>query len=115
MTEPEVNSPAKPGTTGTSEITDEVLNEVIDLGRLNPLTPGMSMQKHHLKKILDNFRILSQVDIQNLDPTIQVNPTVLPLREDEVIDWLTQSEALRNARNNTGEFFRAPKILGEEE
>jgi len=115
MDESKGNKDSRIRVTEPAEITDKVLNEVIDLARLDPLIPGMSMQKHHLRKILDNFRILSQVDLHNLDPTIQVNPTALPLREDEAIDWFSLSDAMGNARLSTGEFFRAPRILGDKE
>ncbi len=105
----------KPTVRETIEITDEVLAEVIDLARLDPLEPGMSLQKQHLKNILDHFRILRQVEVEGVDPTIQVNPTPIPLRPDEVIDWLSPAESLANARLATGQFFRSPRIIGGEE
>jgi len=97
------------------EITSEVLSGVIDLARLDPLAPGMSLQKDHLKKILEHFQVLSQVSLEGLDPTIQVNPSPLPFRSDEAIDGIARDEALSNARLRTSEFFRAPLILGGEE
>jgi len=97
------------------EITDDILAGVIDLARLDPLKPGMSHQKHHLKKILEHFAVLREVDLEGVDPTIQINPTTLPLREDEVVEWLSQEEALSNARVRTSEFFRAPIILDDRE
>jgi aspartyl-tRNA(Asn)/glutamyl-tRNA(Gln) amidotransferase subunit C len=97
------------------EISDDTLAGVIDLARLDPLWPGMEHQKAHLKRILGHFAVLRQVDIEGVDPTIQINPTPIPLRDDEVVEWLSQEEALSNARLRTGEFFRAPKILGDEE
>ena len=97
------------------EITDAILAGVIDLARLDPLWPGMEHQKQHLKRILEHFAVLRQVELEGVDPTIQVNPTPIPLREDKVIDWLSQEDALSNARLRTAEFFRVPKILGDEE
>ena len=45
------------------EITSETLNKVIDLARLDPLAPGMALQKDHLKKILEQFRVLRHVNL----------------------------------------------------
>jgi aspartyl/glutamyl-tRNA(Asn/Gln) amidotransferase C subunit len=98
-----------------AEITDKVLAEVIDLARLDPSAPGMSIQKEHLRKIIDHFRVLSQVHVEGLDPTIQINPTPIPLRSDEVGMSLIAADALSNARHVAGEFFLAPRILGDEQ
>lgn len=100
----------KPG-----EISNDVLQNVIDLARLDPIGPSMALQKEHLKKILEHFSVLAHVDVSNLDPTIQVNPAKLPLREDIAVDFLSQDEALANARLRTQEFFQVPKILEPEE
>jgi len=98
-----------------SQITDQVLAEVIELARLDPLAPGMALQKEHLRSILEHFKLLSRVEVGDLDPTIMVNPAPIPLREDQAVDWLSSQEALSNSRLGTSEFFRAPAILEEEE
>lgn len=97
------------------EISNDVLQKVIDLARLDPIGPSMALQKEHLKKILDHFSVLAQADVSNLDPTIQVHPAQLPLRKDTAVDFLSQDEALANARLRTTEFFQVPKILEPEE
>ena len=98
------------------EISDEVLAAVIDMARLDPLAPGMSHQKAHLKKILEHFHVLSAVQLEGHDPTIQINSTPIPLRADEIGESLDREAALSNARARAGEFFLAPKILdGEQE
>lgn len=107
--EQKIREPAPP------EITDEVLQGVIDLARLDPLSPGMSLQKEHLRKILEHFKVLNEVDIEGLDPTIQINATVISLRPDEVVRDFSKDEALSNSRLRTDEFFRAPLILYEDE
>jgi aspartyl-tRNA(Asn)/glutamyl-tRNA(Gln) amidotransferase subunit C len=94
-------------------ITDDVIAVVIELARLDPLAPGMSMYKHHLSRILEHFKVLSKVQVDGVDPTIHINPTPIPLREDKVLNWLSQEEALANTRVRTDEFFRAPSIHDE--
>jgi len=94
------------------EITDDELLRIIDLARLDPLAPGMGIQKAHLKNILAHFRVLNDVSLNGVDPTIQINHVPIPLRDDEPLDILTRNEALENARLKTKEFFLAPKILG---
>jgi aspartyl/glutamyl-tRNA(Asn/Gln) amidotransferase C subunit len=99
----------------TADVSDEALAGVIELARLDPLAPGMSHQKVHLKKILEHFQVLSSVQLEGLDPTIQINSTPIPLRPDEIGESLDKVVALSNARHKAGDFFLAPKILGGEQ
>ncbi len=99
----------------TKMVTDEVIADVIQLARLDPSDPTMAEQKEHLKRILGHFRILSQMEVEGLNPTIMINPTPILLREDKVGESLERTDALQNAQLKTGELFQAPKILGGEE
>jgi aspartyl/glutamyl-tRNA(Asn/Gln) amidotransferase C subunit len=97
------------------DVTDSVLADVIELARLDSSAPGMAVQKGHLKAILEHFKVLNQVHPEGLDPTIQIHPTPIPLRPDEVGESLTVEQALANARYRAGGvFFLAPIILGGE-
>jgi aspartyl/glutamyl-tRNA(Asn/Gln) amidotransferase C subunit len=97
------------------QVTDETLAEVIRLARLDPSDPSMAAQTEHLKRILAHFQVLSHVEIEGLGPTIQINPTSLPLRPDQVGESLDIREAIANARLKAGDFFQAPRIIGGEE
>ena len=99
---------------GMSEITDDIYDEVVELARLDPLSPGMAIQKQHLKNILEYFQVLSTVDVEEHDPTIQNNPVQLPLRRDEACEFLTREEALSNARMRTDEYIISPSVPGHE-
>ena len=96
------------------EITSETLNKVIDLARLDPLAPGMALQKDHLKKILEHFRVLRHVNIDGVEPTVVVNHPILHLRPDEIDDTFSPEEALSNARLKFEQYFLSPKVLGAE-
>jgi len=96
------------------DISDQVLAEVIDLARLDPMTPGMSVQKAHLRKILDHFKVLNQMHLEGLDATIQINPVPIRLRPDIVVTTLKVEDALSNAHLKAGDLFIAPQILSGE-
>jgi len=98
-----------------SHIKDDILGRIIELARLDPLAPGMAVQKDHLKKILDNFRVLRNVKIEGVEPITLVNQASLPLRDDVVDDTFTLEEATANARLKLNEFFLAPRVLGKED
>ncbi|MFH1677056.1 MAG: Asp-tRNA(Asn)/Glu-tRNA(Gln) amidotransferase subunit GatC [bacterium] len=96
-------------------ISDQLLQDVIRLARLDPSDPSMELKKEHLKKILDYFGILSGVDVEGVDPTVQINAIPVPLRADGVKESLSREDALGNSVLKVGEFFRSPQILGGEE
>ena len=98
------------------EITEELLSRVIHLARLDPDAPEMAVQKEHLRRILDYFRVLSEVELDEGSVPLGVNSAELLLREDEAVGGLSQEEALSNAKHKSGKFFLAPRIMeGEEE
>jgi len=96
-------------------ISDQTLQDVIRLARLDPSDPDMERRKEHLRKILEYFGILSGVDVEGIDPTVQINPIPIPLRPDEIGESLSRDDALGNSGLKVGEFFRSPQILGGEE
>lgn len=95
----------------TGGISDVVFLRIIELARLDPLAPSMAIHKEELRKILDHFSVLAQIDISDVEQTIHINPVALPLMPDEPEDYLTRDAAMSNARLRTSEYFQAPKIL----
>lgn len=94
------------------EISDETVIEVIRLARLDPDAPSMANQIGHFKRILAQFRVLSQVEVASPDAPIQSIPTSLPLRKDETGESLDAGAAMDNAANRHEEFFKAPRVPG---
>jgi len=106
----------KQGFLEAEEITDELLSKIIHLARLDPDAPEMGVQKEHLRRILDYFRVLNEVELEEGSVPVRVNSAELLLREDEGEEGLSQEEALSNAKHKSGKFFLAPRIMeGEEE
>ena len=54
---------------------------------------------------------LQTLDTQGVEPLIWLNENPDALRDDLVKDQLSQSEALLNAPNHDGTFFRVPKVI----
>ena len=67
---------------------------------------------HQLGKILDYINKLSELDLEEVEPTYHVLDMVSVMREDEVREGLSQEDALSNAPDPKDGFFRVPKIIG---
>lgn len=64
-----------------------------------------------LNKILEYIDHLNELDLEGVEPLENINETENVLRKDEVYNWLTTEEALKNAPSKTGKFFKVPKVL----
>ncbi len=59
-------------------------------------------------------RQLKEVDTEGVTPTVSVLDLVNVWREDEVLPWLDQKQALAQAKDVQDGCFRVPRIMEEE-
>ena len=65
-----------------------------------------------LNSILEYIDRLNELDTTNVPPMAQTSlPTVEAMREDELRPCLQREDALKNAPDSDGEFFRVPKVI----
>ncbi|MCQ5336608.1 MAG: Asp-tRNA(Asn)/Glu-tRNA(Gln) amidotransferase subunit GatC [Candidatus Methanomethylicia archaeon] len=66
---------------------------------------------NQLNKILEAFKIVDELSLENIEPTYHVMEIVNVFREDEVRPSLSQEEALSTAKKVKDGYFVAPKIF----
>lgn len=94
-------------------IDQDLISRLEHLARLE-LTPE---ERQNLEKDLNNIlqmvETLQQVDTSGVSPLSQVNePGEEPVwREDEVKHAITREEALKNAPEQDGVYFKVPKVI----
>ena len=54
---------------------------------------------------------LEELDTSNVEPLIHMTDAKNVFRKDEVQGQVTTEEALKNAPNNNGTFFKVPKVM----
>lgn len=54
---------------------------------------------------------LRDLDTTGVEPLIYLNESVEVLRDGDISNQLSRSEALRNAPRHDGQFFRVPKVI----
>ncbi|KAA0208237.1 MAG: Asp-tRNA(Asn)/Glu-tRNA(Gln) amidotransferase subunit GatC [Ignavibacteriaceae bacterium] len=64
-----------------------------------------------MNKILEYIDELNELDLTNVEPLENINDTENVVRKDEAEPWLTTEEALSNAPDKTGRYFKVPKVL----
>jgi len=64
-----------------------------------------------LTNILNMVEKLQEVDTEGIEPLVYMNDEVNKLRPDQVERMVTQAEALKNAPDSDGTYFKTPRVL----
>lgn len=93
------------------DITNDMVDKLADLAKLEFSAEEKERLKSDLSKITGFFEKLNELDTENVEPLIFMTDEVNVLREDEVHQPITKEEALRNAPAKDSDYFRVPKFL----
>jgi aspartyl-tRNA(Asn)/glutamyl-tRNA(Gln) amidotransferase subunit C len=92
-------------------IDKETIYKVADLARIEIAEEEVGTLQADMNKILTFMEKLNELDTENVEPLVYMNPEVNVWREDIVKQDITVSEGLKNAALHNEEFFLVPKIL----
>ena len=81
------------------------------LARLNIKEDEKEQLMADFTQILDWVEKLKEIDTEDVEPLVHMSEEINRLREDEVKNQLTQEQALSNAPDADGQFFRVPKVI----
>ncbi|MCB9223855.1 MAG: Asp-tRNA(Asn)/Glu-tRNA(Gln) amidotransferase subunit GatC [Crocinitomicaceae bacterium] len=93
------------------KITDEMVDHIAHLARLEFEGDKKEAVKADLIKIIGFVDQLSQVDTEGVEPLIFMTESINVLREDEVKETITQAQALKNAPFHDSDYFKIHKVL----
>ncbi len=93
------------------EITDEIVDQIAHLARLEFNGTEKANIKNDLTKIIDFVDQLNAVDTEDVEPLIFMSDAINVLREDVHVQSISQKEALKNAPNHDSDYFKIAKVL----
>lgn len=88
------------------------VNHLARLARLKLSDSEIDSLTRELAVIVEYFRQIEEVDTDHVDARDQFILTENVFRKDLVRNSLPQNEALANAPDSDGEFFKVPKVIG---
>lgn len=88
----------------TAAITDPVFHRIALLSRL-PVSDKDNYIKDQLSEAADYIEVLNELNIDNVEPTYQVNHKQNVFRSDDVVESLPQAQALSQAPKQSGGYF----------
>lgn len=95
------------------KISEEQVRHVAHLSRLDLGDDEIGRFTKDLNEILDYVAKLGELDTEDVEPTSHAIRLVNVFREDEPRPSLTNDEALANAPEREGPFFKVPQIIQE--
>lgn len=88
-----------------------MVDNLAALSRLDFNEPEKVMIQKDLERMIDFVDKLKELDLTGVEPLLHMSDAENILREDEVKGSVTRSEALKNAPQTDGEFFKVPKVI----
>ena len=87
------------------------VEHVARLARLALTDAELEKMREQLNGILAYIEKLDALDTRDVEPTSHAVPMVNVMRDNEERPCLPRDEALANAPDRAGEFFRVPRII----
>lgn len=93
------------------KITNETVLKIAHLARLE-LAPGeLEGVKADMNRILDFMDKLNEIDTSEVAPLIYMSDEAHVLRPDTVSPEISTADALKNAPDQDGKYFRVAKVI----
>ncbi len=98
----------------TMQIDDALISHLEKLARLRLAPEERERLRGDLNNILAMVEKLQELDLDGVEPLTYISEEVNVLRPDRVQGQVSREEALRNAPDTDGTFFRVPKVIQNE-
>ena len=93
------------------DVTKETLNYLAKIARLELNEEEKEPLLNDLNRILSFVEQLKEVNTDGVAPLLHMSSNVNMLREDVVQGSVSRDEALKNAPETDGTFFKVPKVI----
>jgi aspartyl-tRNA(Asn)/glutamyl-tRNA(Gln) amidotransferase subunit C len=93
------------------KISDEIIEHIAYLSRLEFVGQEKNAIKSDLEKIIGFMSKLNELDTNHVEPLIFISNEQNRLRDDIPRVTISHKEALKNAPKKDSDYFRIPKVL----
>jgi aspartyl-tRNA(Asn)/glutamyl-tRNA(Gln) amidotransferase subunit C len=93
------------------KIDDRMIEKISALAYLEFNKGEKEKIRHDMEQILTFVEKLNELDTENVEPLIYLSNIEQVLREDRVKHAVSTEEALMNAPDRNGPFFKVPKVI----
>lgn len=95
------------------QVDSKLVNHLAHLSRLNVVPEKMDKLVTDMQDLVVFVEQLNALDTTGTDPLMHMGDAVNVLRKDEVNGSITREDALLNAPESDGAFFKVPKVINK--
>ncbi len=95
------------------EISNDLVDHIAHLARLKFEGNKRDEIRNDLSNIIDFVDKLSEIDTDQVEPLMFMSESINVLREDNIVQDITQEEALKNAGHHDSDYFKISKVLDQ--
>ena len=92
-------------------VDNALIDKLADLSKLEFDEESKEGIKKDLTRMLAFVEQLNELNTEGVEPLIHVNEETNKFREDVVTEQLSQKEALKNAPDHDGFYFKVPTVV----
>lgn len=93
------------------KIDKQLISHLEHLARLELSEEEQNQIQKDLNEILDMVEKLNELDTDGVEPLVYINEAGNVWRPDQVQNQVERSDALKNAPEQDGSFFKVPKVI----
>jgi len=93
------------------EVTDALVDNLANLSRLSFTETEKTEIKGDLQRMIAFVEKLQEVDTTGTAPLLHMTDAINVYREDAVKGSIAREDAMRNAPETDGTFFKVPKVI----
>ena len=95
------------------EITNEIVDKLAKLAKLQFKDEQRDGIREDLIKIIAFVDKIDELDTEGVEPLVHMSREINVLREDEVKETITQTQALKNAPSKDSDYFKISTVLNK--
>ncbi|BAV94979.1 Asp-tRNA(Asn)/Glu-tRNA(Gln) amidotransferase subunit GatC [Ichthyobacterium seriolicida] len=93
------------------KVSIDKIDKLAKLAKLHFNEEEKQIMLDNLNNMVSFIDCLNEVNTDNVEPLVYINQNTNVFREDSPRDWINQEEALKNAPEKDGNYFRLPKFM----
>ncbi len=93
------------------DVNDKLIEKLSDLSRLKFNEDEKKEIKKDFQQMILLIDKMNELDTTGVEPLLHMTQEVNILREDEVKGMISKEQALKNAPEQDGNFFKVPKVI----
>ena len=93
------------------EVNEALVEKLAHLSKLTFSNDEKAEIAGDLKKMIDFVEKLNELDLQTVEPLMHMSDEINVLRDDKIKGSVTRAQALINAPDADGQFFKVPKVI----